>query len=723
MKKKVNVNKIKLNKFILIFILLFFVVVVGRMTVLALSSEIDGINIKEFVSNRNTRKKTVYAKRGTIYDKVGNTLAQTVNSYTVIAYLSESRSEGFKTPQHVVDKEKTAKELSPIIGMSEEAILALLNRNAYQVELGPGGRDISELKKEQIEKLELSGISFVASYKRYYQNDDFASYILGYVKTTEDGELVGEMGIESYYNDMLRGEDGFTIYQQDAYGYKMPNTREEVKKSVDGVDIYLTLDSNIQFFVEKYTKEAYEKYNPEWAITVVADAKTGAILGSTSYPSFNPNIKNITNWVNPLVAFSYEPGSTMKTFTYMAAMEEGVYDGNATFKSGSIKVGKNEIFDWLPEGFGEITYDEGFLLSSNVGITNITRNYFSADKLREYFQKYGFGSKTGIELPGELPGTLNFKYEVDVANAGFGQGITITPIQMIQALTMISNDGVMLKPYIVDKIVDANDEIVYQGNRQELGKKVSTDTVNNIKELMYKVIYNDLYYSTGAGFKMKGYDIMGKTGTAQYVNENTGKYYFDTLNYIRSFAGMFPKDDPEIIIYSVMKRPYESSKGIQEVVRGLVKDIANYKSIFNPDIKVDATTYKLDNYLNKNISEVKSDLENKFNEVIVIGNGNKIINQYPKKDEVVSVLEKVYLVTNGTDITIPNLTNWSKRELDTFIELSNIECEIEGSGYVYEQSIEECSIIKEDDVLKVKLKSKIVKKVEAKDNTSDKKEE
>ena len=723
MKKKVNVNKIKLNKFILIFILLFFVAVIGRMTVLALSSEIDGINIKEFVSNRNTRKKTVYAKRGTIYDKVGNTLARTVNSYTVIAYLSETRSEGFKTPQHVVDKEKTAKELSPIIGMSEEAILALLNRNAYQVELGPGGRDISELKKEQIEKLELPGISFVASYKRYYQNDDFASYILGYVKTTEDGELVGEMGIESYYNDMLRGEDGFTMYQQDAYGYKMPNTREEVKKSVDGVDIYLTLDSNIQFFVEKYTKEAYQKYNPEWAITVVADAKTGAILGSTSYPSFNPNIKNITNWVNPLVSFSYEPGSTMKTFTYMAAMEEGVYDGNATFKSGSIKVGKNEIFDWLPEGFGEITYDEGFLLSSNVGITNITRNYFSADKLREYFRKYGFGSKTGIELPGELSGTLNFKYEVDVANAGFGQGITITPIQMIQALTMISNDGVMLKPYIVDKIVDANDEIVYQGNRQELGKKVSSDTVNNIKELMYKVIYNDLYYSTGAGFKMKGYDIMGKTGTAQYVNEKTGKYYFDTLNYVRSFAGMFPKDDPQIIIYSVMKRPYESAKGIQEVVRGLVKDIANYKSIFNPDIKVDATTYKLDNYLNKNISEVKSDLENKFSEVIVIGNGNKIINQYPKKDEVVSVTEKVYLVTNGSEITIPNLNNWSKRELKTFVTLSNIKCEVEGSGYVYEQSIEKDSIVKEDDILKVKLKSKIVKNIEAKDDKNSKKEE
>lgn len=708
MKKKVNVNKIKLNKLILIFILLFFVLVIGRMTVLALSNKIDGINIKEFVANRNTRKKTIYAKRGTIYDSVGNTLAQTVNSYTVIAYLSESRSEGFKTPQHVVDKEKTAKELSPIIGMSEEAILALLNRNAYQVELGPGGRDITELKKEQIEKLKLPGISFIASYKRYYQNDDFASYILGYVKTTEDGELIGEMGIESYYNDMLRGEDGFTIYQQDAYGYKMPNTREEIKESVDGVDIYLTLDSNIQFFVEKYTKEAYEKYNPEWAITVVADAKTGAILGSTSYPSFNPNIKNITNWVNPLVSFSYEPGSTMKTFTYMSAMEEGVYDGKATFKSGSIKFGDNEIFDWLPKGFGEITYDEGFLLSSNVGISYLTKNYFTADKLREYFQKFGFGLNTGIELPGELPGTLNFKYEVDVANAGFGQGITITPIQMIQALTMISNDGVMLKPYIVDKIVDSNEEIVYQGNRQELGKKVSTDTVNNIKELMYKVIYNDLYYSTGAGFKMNGYDIIGKTGTAQYVNENTGKYYFDSLNYIRSFAGMFPKDNPEVIIYSVMKRPYDSARGIQEVVRGLVKDIANYKSIYNPDIKENATTYKLDNYLNKSINSVKSELENKFSEVVVIGNGDKIINQYPKKDEVVSVTEKIYLVTNGSEITIPNLINWSRREIDIYAKLTNIECEIEGAGYVYEQSIEKNTILKDDDILKVKLKSKVI---------------
>lgn len=716
MKRKVNVNKIKLNKLVLMFIFLFFVVVIGRLSFLALASEIDDINIKQFVANRNTRKKTVYAKRGTIYDSVGNTLAQTVNSYTVIAYLSESRSEGFKTPQHVVDKEYTAAALSPIIGMSEEAILYLLNRNAYQVELGPGGRDITELKKEQIEQLDLPGISFLSSYKRYYQNDDFASYILGYVKTTEDGELIGEMGIESYYNDMLSGEDGYVVYQQDAYGYKLPNTREDVKESVDGVDVYLTIDSNIQFFVEKYTKEAYEKYNPEWAITVVADAKTGAILGSTSYPSFNPNIKNITNWLNPLVSFSYEPGSTMKTFTYMAAMEEGVYNGSDTFKSGSIKFGKNEIFDWKTDGFGEITYDEGFLLSSNVAISNITKNHFTADKLRDYFKKFGFGSKTGIQLPGELAGTLNFKYEVDVANAGFGQGITITPIQMIQALTMISNDGIMLKPYIIDKIVDSNNEIVYQGSKEELGKKVSTETVNNMKDLLYDVIYNDLYYSTGAGFKMDGYDIMGKTGTAQYINEKTGKYYFDTLNYIRSFSGLFPKENPEIIIYSVMKKT-ETARGIQDVVKGLVKDIANYRSIFNPDINEKTTTYKLENYINKSVNEIKKDLENKFNEVIIIGNGHKIVNQFPKDGVVLSTDEKVYLMTNSSEILVPNMIDWSKREVYTFCSISGIKCEFEGNGFVYEQSMENGEKFDFNDTFKLKLSSKLKKEEENEEET------
>lgn len=707
MKRRINVNKIKLNKLIVLFLLLFFIAVICRVAYLAVSPSIDGVNMREFVSNRNTRKKSIYAKRGTIYDATGDVLAQTVNSYTVVAYLAESRSEGFKNPQHVVDKELTAEKLSPILKMSEEAILYLLNKNAYQVELGPGGRDITELKKEEIKDLNLPGIGFIASYKRYYPNNELASYILGYVKATDDGELVGEMGIEGYYNDMLKGEDGYTIYQQDINGYKIPNTSEQTKASVEGVDIYLTIDSNIQYFAEKYTSETYETYNPDWVLTVVADAKTGAILASTSYPSFDPNIKNITNYLNPLVSFSYEPGSTMKIFTYIAAMEKGVYKGTDTFISGSIKFGNNEIFDWKQDGFGEITYDEGFLYSSNVGISYMTKSYFTADELRNYFKKFGFGKKTGIELPGELSGTLGFNYPVEVANAGFGQGITVTPIQMIQGATIISNDGVMLKPYIVDKIIDTNtNEIVYQGSREELGEVASKSTVNKIRDLLYKVIYNDLYYSTGAGYKMEGYDLIGKTGTAQYVDTSTGKYYFDNINYIRSFIGMFPKDDPEIIIYTAMKKNY-SSKGVQNIVRGLVKDVSNYKGIYNPDVNTDVNSYKIENYKNKELNSVLLDLDSKFNDVVVIGNGDKIINQYPAKDTTLSITEKVFLLTNGNEKTIPNLTNWSLKEVKTFANLVNIDLTTEGMGFVYEQSIESNKVVKENDKLTVKLKSKL----------------
>ena len=709
MKRRLNVNKVRVSKLLIAFILLFFVVVIARLLYLGISPKIDGIDLKTFVANRNTRKKTTYAKRGTIYDSSSNVLARTINSYTVIAYLSESRSKGFKTPQHVVDKEKTAKELSPILGMSEEAILYLLNRNAYQVELGPGGRGITELKKEEIEKLKLPGISFISSYKRYYQNDDFASYILGYVKTTDDGEMIGEMGIEQYYNDMLKGKDGFIVYQQDVNGYKIPNTKEEVKESKDGVDIYLTIDSNIQFFVEKYSKEAYEQYPCDWLFAVVADAKTGAILGSTSYPSFNPNIKNITNYLNPLVSFAIEPGSTMKIFTYMATMEKKMYDGNKTFKSGSIKIGENTIYDWKTDGFGEITYDEGFMLSSNVGISYLTKDYFTGSELKEYFKKWGFGQKTGIELPYELTGTLNEKNNkaIEIANAGFGQGITVTPIQMVQALTMIANNGVMLKPYIVSKIVDEEDALVYEGKRTELGKVASSETVNNIKELMYKVIYNDLYYSTGASYRMDGYDLIGKTGTAQYTNPYTGRYYYDNVNYIRSFAGMFPKDDPEIIVYVATKKTY-TQKGVSNIVKGLVKDIANYRSIFKNE-ETNATTFKIGDYSNQNLMMVLDNLKDKFKDIVVIGDGDKIVDTYPK-NKVVSKDEKIFILTNSKNIEIPDFIGYSKREVETYKKLTGIDITLEGNGYVYEQNIE-------DDKTYLKLKDRYVKQKKNNEDT------
>lgn len=684
MKRRMNTNRIKCNWIVLLCVLLFFIVLALRMTQLSLSKTIDGINIKAFAAARNNKKEIIFAKRGNIYDNESNILAQTVNSYTVIAYLSSNRGEG----NYVVDKEDTAQKLSEIINMKYETILALLNRNAYQVELGPGGRGITELTKEKIDELKLHGIGFIPTYKRYYPNGNFASYLLGYVQVKDAGEMVGEMGIELQYNNQLKGEDGSYEYEQDLYGYKIANTNEIVVEASDGVDIYLTIDSNIQFFLERTSAEVYEQYNPEWLLAVVADAKTGAILGSTSYPSFNPNIKNITNYLNPLVSFAYEPGSTMKTFTYMATMEKGVYDGDAKFTSGSVAYGKDVISDANPKGWGVLTYDQGYTKSANTAVSNLTKSYIDGVELKSYFDKLGFGSKTGIELPGEKNGNLNFYYPFEVANAAFGQGITTTPIQNIQALTAISNNGILLKPYIVEKVVDSNNgKILYFGSKTELDKVASISTVEKMKQLMYDVVNGDPDYSTGRSYKQVGLDVIGKTGTAQYINQSTGKYYYGGINYIRSFAGMFPKDNPQYVVYMAIKRPINSI-ALPKLVNPIIKDIANYKGIYIDESKNEnIINFEMPNLLNKSINYAQSYFEALTKKIIIIGEGTKIINQYPLYNTSIDSLDKVYLVTDSDDYSFPNIKNWSLKDVKTLCNILDVKLEYEGTGYVVSYDI------------------------------------
>ena len=338
-------NAIKINKFFVIGIVLLFGLIIGKMIYVSASTNIDGINIKEFALSRTTGNKILYASRGSIYDCSGEVLAENVNSYTVIAYLDPSRTKSDKNPQHVVDIENTADAIAPIIEMDRTRLVNLLSRDSYQVELGPEGRGISELTKEKIEKLNLSGIDFIKESKRYYPYGSFASYIIGYAKKNDDGKIVGEMGLESYYDEQLSGENGYYKYQKDPYGYKIANTPVQEKKAKNGYNIELTLDSNIQMYLENAVNELTSNYSTDWVTVTVADAKTGAIIGSASNPTFDPNKLNITNYNNPLVAYTYEPGSTMKIFSFASSIEEELYNGSETYDSGKITVDDYEIKD------------------------------------------------------------------------------------------------------------------------------------------------------------------------------------------------------------------------------------------------------------------------------------------------------------------------------------------------------------------------------------------
>lgn len=680
MKKRVT---IKISKFIILVVAFLFVAIICKLSYVVLSDKVDGINLKDKSASISTVKKTLYADRGNIYDINGEELASTVNSYTVIAYLNSNKT-------NVSDKEKTAKELSPILNMTEEKLIELLNKKLYQVELRPGGYGITEVVKARIEKLELPGIDFIKnSKKRYYNKSTFASYIIGYAKVLDDGKISGELGIEGYYDDILSGTNGYTKYlKYTSSNYKIPNTNEDTKKAKDGSDIYLTIDSSIQLIAEKAVSSMKEKFNTDWAVFTVMDAKTGAIVASATNPNFNPNDTNtIKEYMNPLLSYQYEPGSVMKVFSFASSMEEGKYDGEETFKSGSYTLDDGTVIrDSERKGWGTISFDEGFARSSNVAATTLALR-LGVDKLSEYYNNLGFGKKTGIELSNEAIGDIEMVYQSELATASFGQGVSVTAIQMLQALSAMTNDGTVIKPYIVDKVVDQNGNITYQGKRQVVKKVYSTNTVNKMHEIMKKVIDINKYW------QVNNVSIMGKTGTAQIASPKGG-YLTGTYDYIKSFAGIFPADDPKYIVYVAGKKPETNIGSWAKVITTAIEEIASYAKL--TESKSDADPSKiitLDNYISKNLDTTLEELKNKKIDVIILGNGKYIINQYPLKNKTLLSGEKLFLLTNDKEIKMENLKGWSLSEVKTYCNLIGLKLEYNGYGYVINQSIEENAIL------------------------------
>ena len=711
--KKINTNKLRISK--LVYVLVFFLFIIFGVSLgyrcLVDYDATEGVSISQFILNRNIEEDVILPDRGTIYDVNGNALAQDVSSYTLIAYLDKNRgSDENGVPRYVMDKEKTAKELSKKIDTKYDRILEILKKDAYQVEFGIGGKNLSQLKMEDIKNLNLPGIDFIKSTKRYYPNGDFASYLLGYTKNKEmdDGNtyMVGELGIEGYYNKELTGTSGYIKYEKDGRGNIIANSNEYREDAINGSDIYLTIDSNIQLFIENEVKKAQDKSKGEWVLMGVMDAKTGAILGYSSTPSFDPNIRNLKNYMDPLVSYAYEPGSTMKTFSYMCAINSGKYNGSDTFMSGSKTYvsarDENDtvtIKDWNNgQGWGRISYDFGYAMSSNIGVANLLENVITKNELRDCYNAYGFGKKTGITLNGELKGDIGFTYDVEAATAGYGQGIMVTPIQMLQALTIPSNNGTMLKPYIVSKIVDSSGKIVLENKKEELGKVANQETVKKIRELMRSVISEDGTTGTGSAYRMDGYDLIGKTGTASIFEK--GKYLTGNGEYIYSFAGLYPGNDPEIIIYMAIKKPQDGQNYISEPIKQVIINTSEYLNIDNKNKKLNEIN--VDDYSNMITTEVEKNLKNNGIRVITLGTGNKIINQYPNKGINIYKGDLVVLLTNKYDKEMLDFTGLSYKEAREILKIMNVDYELSGYGYVTNQNIEKGTKIDKKVVLELK---------------------
>lgn len=714
----VNNDRFKVSKIVIIVTFFLFLILIFRLCYLCLVDyKVGDSTIAAFIKNRNTKEEVVMPKRGTIYDVNGNVLANDVVSYTLIAYLSNERVDAKGNKNYVEDIDDTSTKLAEALGVTKEEIKNILTNgkenNKYQVEFGTIGKGLSELAKESIDKLNLQGIDFIKDIKRYYPNGDFASYILGYTVQKEDEDknkwIVGELGLEEYYNEELTGKSGYIAYERDKYGYKIANGREYVKPADNGNDIYLTIDNNIQLFIETAVKNAQSKSEAEWVVMAAMDAKTGKILGYASTPSFDPNLRNMTSYIDPIATLTYEPGSTMKIFSYMCAVDSGKYDGNTTYTSGS-KTYKSEvdgkettISDWKKEGWGNITYDQGFALSSNIAVANIVESVITKEELKSCYAKYGFGVKTGFTMNREEAGSIDYKYQIEAATAGYGQGITTTPLQHLQALTIISNNGTMLKPYIIDKIVDTDTgKTLYTGKTRMTTNVVSGDTTIKMKELMSSVINGDNTNSTGYSYYMDGYSLIGKTGTAQIYDYKNGRYMTGSNENIYSFSGMFPEDNPEIILYAAVKIPKDTNNYVAPMIKEVEKNITKYLNIEKTND--DKSSYTLESFYNKDVNYVKSYLESKNIKVLVLGEGNKVSYVYPNTNSVIYEDDLVILKTNKMNNIMIDLTGYSYKEVNAILKLFGINYVLEGTGYVYEQSIlpgEEVT-----DTVTIKLKDK-----------------
>ncbi len=705
---KSHVNRNVVGRLLQISMAFVFLLFVGRFLYLSISKTIAGENISERVSNLYKRDEILKSVRGAIYDNSGNVIAEDSHSFTLYAILDKSSLDYKGKPMYVVDKKKTAEKLSTVIPLSEKKILKYLHpkHKAYQVEFGTAGSGISLATKKKIMAMHLPGIHFDETPSRLYPNGRFASHIIGIAqpfndKKTHSINLIGTMGIEKYFNKVLSGKDGRRIALVDAGEYQLPGGQHSYKAPINGNNIYLTIDSQLQIYLENLLDAVQNKYKPKALTAIVEDVKTGKIMAASQRPTFDPATRKglNDNWRNILVQDSYEPGSVFKILSITAAIQEGKYNPKEYCRSGSITFNGSTIHDWNYTGWGAIPFEQAFPRSSNVGMS-ILVNRLGRHTWRRYLDNYHIGKKTNITLPDENSGLINIHSQIDQAVTSFGQGINVNAMQMMQVYSALANSGQMLKPQLVEKIVSSSGKVIKRYKKIKVGKPVySQETAQTTLKLMRDVVEKE--YGTGMTYKIPGKSIAVKTGTAQIAGIHGG-YLKGDRNYLFSVVGLTPADNPRYCIYITMKQPQIMSDPPETIMSLIFKPLINRVSVSS---KVDMMGEQM------TIPSVKGQsreqavrlLEKMGLYVETIGSGHKVEAQSILANTKVNPNSKIIIFTGGI-IRCPNMKGWTIKQVTQFANISKVKVEVLGKGKVYKQSRIPRSILNRNSKVKVELR-------------------
>lgn len=610
-------------KIVLLIIVLLFLLIIGKVFYIQV---IDYKRLNKYASGLWSRNLPIEANRGLIYDRNGVILADNLTTSSLVFI-----------PNQIKEKEKTAKEISQILNVSYEDIYKHVTKKASIERVHPEGRRLDYKIADQIASLKLPGVYLVKEAKRNYPNDRFLSHTIGFVGIDNQGLS----GLELMYDEYLTGESGAIKYFSDAKGNKL-KLNEVYEKPQDGINMTLTINYDIQASLERELDNAMLKYNPDQALGIVMDPKTGEILAISSRPNFSPakyqdySIEEINR--NLPVWMTYEPGSTFKIITLATALEEKLVDLNKDkfHDGGSIRVENAKIKCWKHGGHGEQTFLQVVENSCNPGFVVLGQR-IGKEKLFEYIHNFGFGKKTGVDLNGEGSGiifNLDKVGPVELATTSFGQGVSVTPIQQITAVSAAINGGYLYKPYIVKSLNEPETNGVVKENKPTLVRKViSNETSKKVRETLESVVTN----GTGRPAFIDGYRVGGKTGTAQKVQN--GRYMVG--NYIVSFMGFLPANDPQVVAYIAI----DNAKGITQYGGTVAAPIA--KTILQDSItalkikKPKGSSEKRYNYGDKKYVAVPNvtgkSVEDAVKElgsfkVEFTGSGKKVAYQSPSKN-------------------------------------------------------------------------------------------
>lgn len=644
-----------------------------------------GEELRDKAYQARFRNVEVKAKRGAIYDAKGRPLAISVSTDSFYAIPAQVRKEG-----HVEEK---AAQIAQVLGMDQAKVLELITRRQAFVWIQ---RHVPDEKAHALKTLNLGGIKSVEEPERFYPKDGLLSHVIGFCGIDNQGLN----GIEVTYDQVLRGTPGTIMVEYDAKGQEIPDALQKYIAPQDGNSIVLSIDETIQYIVEREVAAIMQNNNPARAGAIVMEPSTGRILGMAAGPSYDPNKYaeyESSVWRNFLVSDVYEPGSTFKTITASGALDEGVVKPQDRFYDpGFIKVGKETLKCWRHgRPHGSQTFTQAVQNSCNPVFAQIALRE-GKEVFYRYLTGFGFGKKTGIELPGEALGILVNKdrcKDIDLATMSIGQANAVTPIQLMTAFAAIANDGKLMKPQLVKEIRDKEGNLVKAVEPEVVRQVISKETSETFLEILETVVSQ----GTGKNAYIEGYRVGGKTGTAQKIIPGGG---YSTSEYVASFLGVAPVNDPRVVCLVVVDSPKGSFYGgsvAAPAFKNIVRDTLRYMQV---PVQVDGAmitgqgvkTAELPDTQGLSVTDALNQLTKAKFKPEIVGEGTQVKVQIPQGGASFQEGSRVILYTsipaagnNPETVAVPDLTGKTIGEVIELTGMLNLSFEVQGSGKVVRQ--------------------------------------